>query len=57
MGIVATQSLKNMITTYLGFAIGAVNTLVLYVHFFKDEDYGLVSFLLSAASIGFIMHL
>ena len=51
MGIVATQSLKNMITTYLGFAIGAVNTLVLYVHFFKDEDYGLVSFLLSAASI------
>ena len=39
MGIVATQSLKNMITTYLGFAIGAVNTLVLYVHFFKDEDY------------------
>lgn len=51
MGIVASQSLKNMITTYLGFGIGAVNTLVLYVHFFKDENYGLVSFLLSTASI------
>ena len=51
MGIVASQSFKNLITTYLGFGIGAVNTLVLYVHFFKDEYYGLVGFLLSAATL------
>ncbi|MFD2828391.1 polysaccharide biosynthesis C-terminal domain-containing protein [Leeuwenhoekiella polynyae] len=51
MGIVASQSFKNLITTYLGFGIGALNTLVLYVHFFKDEYYGLVGFLLSAATL------
>ncbi|RXG15454.1 O-antigen/teichoic acid export membrane protein [Leeuwenhoekiella aestuarii] len=51
MGIVASQSFRNLITTYLGFGIGALNTLVLYVHFFKDEYYGLVGFLLSAATL------
>ena len=51
MGIVASQSFKNLITTYLGFGIGALNTLVLYVQFFEDEYYGLVGFLLSAATL------
>ncbi|WP_028375156.1 lipopolysaccharide biosynthesis protein [Leeuwenhoekiella sp. MAR_2009_132] len=51
MGIVSSQSFKNLITTYLGFGIGALNTLVLYVHFFKDEYYGLVGFLLSSATL------
>lgn len=51
MGIVASQSVKNLITTYLGFAIGALNTLVLYVQFFEDEYYGLVGFLLSTATL------
>ncbi|WP_316931619.1 oligosaccharide flippase family protein [Flavimarina sp. Hel_I_48] len=40
-----------MITTYVGFAIGAVNTLFLYVNFFSQEYYGLVGFLLSTATI------
>lgn len=40
-----------MVTTYLGFGIGAVNTLFLYTNFLEPEYYGLVSFLLSAAGI------
>lgn len=51
MGIVTSQSFKNTITTYLGFAIGAVNTLYLYVFFISDVHYGLISFLLSTANI------
>ncbi|GAA4243935.1 oligosaccharide flippase family protein [Winogradskyella damuponensis] len=51
MGIVLNQSFKNTITTYLGFGIGAINTLFLYTNFLSDEYYGLVAFLLSAANI------
>ncbi|GGW62385.1 O-antigen/teichoic acid export membrane protein [Winogradskyella epiphytica] len=51
MGIVLNQSFKNTITTYLGFGIGAINTLFLYTNFLTDEYYGLVAFLLSAANI------
>jgi len=40
-----------MVTTYLGFAIGAVNTLFLFTYFLTKEYYGLVSFLLSAANL------
>lgn len=51
MGIVIRQSIQNTITTYIGFAIGAMNTLFLYTNFLTDEYYGLVGFLLSAATI------
>lgn len=51
MGIVTDQSFKNTITTYLGFAIGAINTLFLYTYFISDLYYGLVAFLLSSANI------
>ncbi|NRD22469.1 oligosaccharide flippase family protein [Winogradskyella litoriviva] len=51
MGIVLNQSFKNTITTYLGFGIGAINTLFLYTNFLTDKYYGLVAFLLSAANI------
>lgn len=51
MGIVVNQSFKNTVTTYLGFAIGAVNTLFLYTYFITDEYYGLVAFILSTANI------
>ncbi|WP_299126181.1 oligosaccharide flippase family protein [uncultured Winogradskyella sp.] len=51
MGIVLNQSFKNTISTYLGFGIGAINTLFLYTNFLTDEYYGLVAFLLSAANI------
>jgi len=51
MGIVIKQSIHNTITTYIGFAIGALNTLFLYTNFLTDDYYGLVGFLLSAATI------
>lgn len=51
MGIVTSQSFKNTVTTYLGFAIGALNTLYLYVFFITDVHYGLISFMLSTATI------
>ena len=51
MGIVLNQSFKNTISTYIGFGIGAINTLFLYTNFLTDEYYGLVAFLLSAANI------
>ncbi|SHI52440.1 Membrane protein involved in the export of O-antigen and teichoic acid [Mesonia phycicola] len=51
MGLVLKQSISNMITTYIGFAIGAVNVLFLYPHFLKPEYYGLITFLLSASTL------
>lgn len=51
MGIVASQSLRNIISTYLGFLIGAINTLFLYTKFLSDEYYGMVGFMLSAAYV------
>ena len=51
MGIVKSQSFKNTITTYVGFAIGAINTLFLYTNFMSDTYYGLIGFILSTANI------
>lgn len=51
MGIVASQSFKNIIFTYLGFLIGAINTLFLYTEFLTDEDYGMVGYMLSLAYV------
>ena len=51
MGIVFKQSAKNVLSTFLGFGIGAFNTLFLYVNFMSDAYYGLVGFLLSTAMI------
>jgi len=52
MGIVLSQSFKNTIWTYIGFAIGAINTLFLYTNFVSPEYYGVVTFILS---VGYIM--
>ncbi len=51
MGIVIQQSLKNTVSTYLGFGIGAVNTLFLYTYFLTDTYYGLVGYLIAIANI------
>ena len=51
MGIVIKQSLSNTVTTYLGFALGAVSALFLYTNFISDKYYGLVAYILSAANI------
>ena len=51
MGIVASQSFKNIISTYLGFLIGAINTLFLYTKFLSDDYYGMVGYMLSLANV------
>jgi len=51
MGVVLSQSLKNTIWTYIGFGIGAINTLFLYTNFISPEYYGVVTFILSTAYI------
>lgn len=51
MGIVIKQSFNNLLTTYLGFAVGALNTLYLYINFMSETYYGLVSFIVSTALI------
>lgn len=51
MGVILNQSFKNIITTYFGFGIGAINTLFLFTYFLEKEYYGLVGFLLSAANL------
>ncbi|MCK5782049.1 MAG: oligosaccharide flippase family protein [Flavobacteriales bacterium] len=51
MGIVIKQSIKNLVFTYLGFVIGALNTLFLYPYLLEEEYYGLINVLLSTAMI------
>lgn len=51
MGIVLKQTFNNIIITYLGFALGAVNALFLYTNFLTDEYYGLVGVILSTSAI------
>ncbi|MEP5341529.1 MAG: polysaccharide biosynthesis C-terminal domain-containing protein [Algibacter sp.] len=51
MGIVASQSFKNILSTYLGFFVGAINTLFLYTEFLSDEYYGMVGYMLSLAYV------
>ncbi|HRB72844.1 polysaccharide biosynthesis C-terminal domain-containing protein [Flavobacterium sp. WV_118_3] len=51
MGIVINQSIKNTIITYIGFAIGAANTLFMYPKFLGETYYGLTGYLLSSANI------
>lgn len=51
MGIIVKQSVSNMITTYVGFGIGAINVLWLYPHFLAPNYYGLVSYLLTAGNL------
>ncbi|WP_340063067.1 polysaccharide biosynthesis C-terminal domain-containing protein [Ascidiimonas aurantiaca] len=51
MGTIASQSFKNMVSTYLGFLFGALNILFLYPFFLKDDYFGLIGYLLSTANI------
>jgi O-antigen/teichoic acid export membrane protein len=53
MGIVVNQSIKNTIITYIGFAIGAANTLFMYPLFLGETHYGLTGYILSSANIIF----
>lgn len=51
MGVVVRQSIQNTISTYLGFGLGAINTLVLYTRILPVSSYGLLSIQLSVATL------
>lgn len=51
MGIVLNQSLKNTVITYLGFGIGAINTLYLYPVLLGATFYGLTNYITSCANV------
>lgn len=51
MGIVLNQSLKNTIITYIGFAIGGINTIYLYPFFLGTTYYALTNYILSSANV------
>ncbi|NUY79311.1 polysaccharide biosynthesis C-terminal domain-containing protein [Flavobacterium sp. MAH-1] len=51
MGIVIKQSISNTVITYVGFAIGAANTLFMYPHILGKDFYGLTGYVLSAANV------
>lgn len=51
MGIVIKQSIKNILITYIGFAVGAINVLFLFTKFIDPVYYGLITFILSTANI------
>ncbi len=51
MGIVLKQSIRNTVVTYVGFAIGAINTLFLYTYILDPKYYGLVTFVLATGAI------
>lgn len=53
MGIVINQSIKNLVITYVGFAIGAANALYMYPQFLGKEFYGLTGYILSSANVLF----
>ena len=53
MGIVRNQGIKNSISFYIGMAIGAINTVIIYPNVFKDnpEHFGLIQILISYAIV------
>ena len=53
MGVVRSQSLKNSLSFYIGMAIGAINTVIIYPNVFKDypEHFGLIQILVAYAVI------
>ena len=51
MGIVVSQSYKNIIIISIALVIGGVNTLYFYPVFLKAEYYGLVVFLLATSNL------
>ena len=53
MGIVRHQSIKNSISFYIGMAIGAINTVIIYPNVFNDrpEHFGLIQILVAYAIV------
>ncbi len=51
MGIIVKQSIKNLIISYTGIALGFILTILLYPHILSPDEYGLTRVLFSASFI------
>ncbi|HVI43889.1 MAG TPA: oligosaccharide flippase family protein [Chitinophaga sp.] len=51
MGVVKHQSLKSSILIYVGFAIGGINTLLLFPNFFTSAEFGLTRIMMDLGII------
>lgn len=53
MGIVRNQSIKNSISFYVGMAVGAINTVIIYPNVFNNhpEHFGLIQILVAYAIV------
>ena len=51
MGIIARQSIRGTIVTYLGVAVGFVTTFFVITRFLTAEDIGLARVLIDAATL------
>ena len=53
MGVVRNQSIRNSISFYIGMAIGALNTIIVYPNVFNEhpEHYGLIQILVAYSII------
>jgi O-antigen/teichoic acid export membrane protein len=51
MGIIARQSFKSGIATYIGVVMGMVNTIILYPYFLDIEEIGIISFISTTAAL------
>ncbi len=51
MGVVAKQSINNAIVTYIGFAIGAINTLFLSTQYLSTEENGVITYVIAASNL------
>ena len=51
MGIIARQSIKGTVVTYLGVVIGFITTFFVLTRFLSSEEIGLVRVLIDAATL------
>jgi O-antigen/teichoic acid export membrane protein len=51
VGVIASQSLRTAVLSYIGIALGYVNVVLLFPRFFTAEEFGLTRVLISVAAV------
>ena len=53
MGVIVNQGIKNSVSFYLGMAIGAINTILIYPNVFNNqpEHWGLLTIIVAYATV------
>ena len=51
MGVVRTQGIKNVISSYLGVALGYLNVIILFPAYFSSEQFGLINLMVSVSFV------